>query len=135
MYWFSQRSAVVITVLLFAVGTLLVFYLVAGFIPTREWVAIGISTIAVFFAAISAIANLLQAVETQKQRESQERPYIIAYFEGMSSGVICFVVKNAGNSPAKNITLQFDPPPVDFANRPLDKVSLFANPITFLPPM
>ena len=94
LYWFSQRSAIVITVLLLAVGVLLIFYLSAGFTPTSESVVIGISTITVFFAAISAIANLLQAVETQKQRESQERPYIMASVEGTSGGAIYFVINN-----------------------------------------
>ena len=68
-------------------------------------------------------------------REAQERPNVIAYFDPAANGVIYFVVNNSGNSPAVNVEVRFDDPaPIDFANRPLDQVSLFQKPITFLPP-
>lgn len=133
LHWFSKRSVVLITVLLFGIAILLFWFLTAGFSPDNERMIIGIAAITAFLAAISAIATLLQAVEVQKQRENLERPYITAYFDGTSSGAVYFVIENSGNSPAIDVSIEFDPPPVDFAGRPLSEVSLFSNPISFLP--
>lgn len=134
LQWFAQRSIFIVTALLVTVGALLIWFLVAGFSPTTTNVSIGIAAISVMLAAISSIANLLQAVEVQKQRESQERPYVTAYFDGTSGGLVFFVVENFGNSPALNVTIQFKPAPIDFAGRPLNRVSVFKRPISFLPP-
>jgi len=133
LHWLSKRSVILITVLLFGVAILLFWFLAAGFSPDNERMTIGIAAITAFLAAISAIATLLQAVEVQKQRENLERPYITAYFDGTSSGAVYFVIENSGNSPAIDVSFEFDPPPVDFAGRPLSEVSLFSNPISFLP--
>lgn len=133
LQWLSRRSVVLITALLIAVGILLAWFLSAGFAPGSDRITIGLAAVAAFLAAISAIASLLQAVEVQKQRQSQERPYITAHFDGTSSGAICFLIENVGNSPALDVRFRFTPAPVDFAGRPLSEVSLFANPITFLP--
>ena len=133
LQWISRRSVFVITVLLFAVVILLFWFLSAGFSPTNEQAIVGIAAITAFLAAVSAIATLLQAVEVQKQRENLERPYVTAYFDGTSSGAISLVIENSGNSPALDVTFIFDPSPVDFAKRPLNEVSLFSSPISFLP--
>jgi len=133
LQWFSKRSVFVITVLLFAIVILLFWFMSAGFSPTLEQMTIGIAAITAFLAAVSAIATLLQAVEIQKQRENLERPYVTAYFDGTSNGAISLVIENSGNSPALDVTFKFDPSPVDFAKRPLNEISLFSNPISFLP--
>ena len=132
--WLSRRSALLITALAFAVAILLVWFLVAGFTPGAQAVNIGIAAIATLLAAISSIASLLQAVETQKQRENLERPYVLADFDSESSGVVTFVIQNLGNSPAKNVSIEIEPPPVDFRGRQLNEISLLAKPIGFLPP-
>ncbi len=134
LQWFAHRSIIIVTALLVAVGALLIWFLVAGSSPTTANASIGIAAISIMLAAISSIANLLQAVEVQKQREGQERPYVIAYFDGTSDGLVFFVVENFGNSPALNVTVQFNPAPIDFAGRPLNRVSVFEKPISFLPP-
>lgn len=131
--WLSRRSMFFITVLLLGVAILLFWFLAAGFSPTNERITIGIAAVTAFLAAISAIATLLQSVEVQKQRENLERPYVIAYFDSSSSGALNFIIQNSGNSPALDVCLEFDPPPIDFADRPLNEVSLFLNPISFLP--
>lgn len=133
LQWISKRSIFFITVLLFAITILLFWFLAAGFSPDNERMTIGIAAITAFLAAISAIATLLQAVETQKQRENLERPYVTAYFDGTSSGALYLVIENSGNSPAIDVCFNFDPPPIDFAGRHLNEVSLFSNPISFLP--
>ncbi len=133
LQWLSRRSVILIVILLLAVAVLLVWFISVGFSPNTEHVLIGIAAISAMLSMISAFANLLQAVEVQKQRQSEERPYVIAYFDGASNGAIYFVIENSGNSPAINVNFQFTPTPVDFANRPLNQISLFARPISFLP--
>ena len=133
LQWFARRGVIIATTFLFAFGALIIWFLVADFLPIAVEVSIGIAMISALFSAISAFANLLQAVEVQKQRESQERPYVIAYFDAESNGVIYFVIENSGNSPALNVTVKFNPAPIDFGGRPLNQVSLFEKPISFLP--
>ncbi len=101
---------------------------------SSENISIGLAAIAAFLAAISAIANLLSAVEAQKQRENNERPYIHGFFDGGNSGAIYFTIQNKGNSPAFDVTITFGVAPIDFAERPLGEVSLFSKPISFIPP-
>ena len=111
----------------------LFWFLSDGFSPEKERVAIGIAVVSAFFSAISAMSSLIQAVETQKQRENLERPYITAYFDGSSSGALYFFIENSGNSPALDVSFKFNPSPIDFSGRPLNEISLFSNPISFLP--
>ena len=134
LQWLSRRSIVLVTILLFAIAVLFVWFLSAGFFADATHAIIGIAAISALFAFLSAFANLLQAVEVQKQRQGQERPYVTAYFEGASNGAIYFAIENSGNSPAFDVNFQFNPSPVDHRNRPLNQVSLFARPISFLPP-
>lgn len=129
----AQRGAVALAALLFAIAVFLIWLVITGFSQSATTAAIGIAAISALFAAISSFANLLQAIETQKQRENQERPYVNAFFDGEGSGAICVIIQNSGNSPALDVKVTFDPEPVDFANRPLGQVSLFAKPISFLP--
>jgi len=130
--WLARRSTILLTLLLFGGAIFLIWVLVAG-VSFNDKTTTLIATISIFFAAVSAFANLLQAVEVQKQREDQERPYIIVYFEATNNGAFYCVIENVGNSPAYDLRIQFKPSPVDYADRPLNEISLFANPITFLP--
>ena len=134
LQWTSKRSVVFVTVLLFGVAVLLVWLLVTGFSQTNIVLSLGIAALSAFFAAISSIASLLQAVEIQRQREAQERPYVTVYFDASNRGFMFFIIQNSGNSPAVDVTFEFDPAPVDHAGRPLTQISLFQKPISFLPP-
>lgn len=131
--WFARRSVIVVSAFIFAIGGLLIWFIFDNSIHTTEWIIIRVAAITAFFSFISSISTLLQAVETQKQREDLERPYVTGFFEGTSNGAMCFIINNSGNSPAQNIRIKFDPSPIDFAGRPLQSISLFSNPITFLP--
>src|SRR5688500_2956931 len=110
----SRRAVLIITILIIGTGVLLVWFLSSGFSPSTVQISIGIAAISAFLAAISSISNLLQAVETERQRRNQERPYINAYFDAASSSAIYFVVQNSGNAPATNVKLSIDPIPVDY---------------------
>jgi hypothetical protein len=134
LQWLSKRSGAVIAVSLFGCIALIIGLVFLGRSYDTNQIIVAIAAIAAAFAGASAFANLLQAVEVQKEREAQERPFIVAYFEGASSGSINFVIQNLGNSPALNVKLKITPAPVNFKGKPLDQVSLFANPISFLPP-
>lgn len=129
----AKRGVFVIAVLLLGVSVLFTWFLVAGFSQSQATITIGIAAVSALFAAISSIAGLMQATEVQRQRENQERPYITAYFEGTSRGMLNFEIQNAGNSPAVDVTFKFEPEPVDFAGRKLSEVSLFQKPISFMP--
>lgn len=131
--WLGQRSVIVISILIIGVGILLIWLISTGS-SSKENIAIGVASISAFLAAISAIANLLSAVEAQRQRENNERPYVQGFFDTGNSGVIYFTIQNFGNSPAFNVTIKFGVAPIDFANRPLGEVSLFSKPISFIAP-
>jgi ABC-type multidrug transport system fused ATPase/permease subunit len=102
--WLTQRSIIIISILIIGVGILLICFISTGSSSTGN-IAIGIASISAFLAAISAIANLLSAVEAQKQRENNERPYIQGYFDSSNSGAIYFTIQNFGNSPTIDVTI------------------------------
>jgi hypothetical protein len=132
-YWLSRRSTLVIAILFLALGVLVAYFLATGFSSQQAQAIVGIAAVSAFFAAVSAVANLLQAVEVQRQRELRERPLVTAYFEGSSKAAVYFVVENSGNSPALDLSLRFEPAPTHFSGRTLDQDSTFARPIPFLP--
>jgi len=129
----AKRGTFAISVLLLAVSALFTWFLVTGFSESQTIITIGIAAISAVFAAISSIAGLMQATEAQRQRENQERPYIVGFFDGTNRGFLYFEIQNAGNSPAVDVTFKFDPDPIDFSGRKLSKVSLFEKPISFMP--
>lgn len=131
--WLGQRSVIFFSILIICVGILLIWLISTGS-SSKENIAIGIASISAFLAAISAIANLLSAVEAQRQRENTQRPYVQGFFDAGSSGVIYFTIQNFGNSPAFDVMIKFGVAPIDFADRPLGEVSLFTKPISFIAP-
>ena len=131
--WFSRKSVFMVSGFILAIGVLLIWFIFDNSVRTTEWIIVRIAALTAFFSFISSFATLLQAVETQKQREDLERPYVTGFFDGMSNGAMCFIIENSGNSPAQNVRFKFEPSPIDFAGRPLASISLFSNPITFLP--
>lgn len=134
--WYSiaKRSHLIFAVLLLGLIVCIIWILSASLSNPQDSVPIGIAAISAVFAAFSAVASLVQAVEIQRQREGQERPYIISYFDPQSSGMIDFVIENCGNSPALDVQIKFEPVPVDYQGRLLSELSLFKSPIKFMPP-
>lgn len=130
LQWVMNRASVILASIAFG-AVILVIWLLDANNPTTETLAIKIASISAFFAAVSAVATLVQAIETQRQRRGLERPYVIADFNIASDGEIDFVTQNIGNAPALNVIVRFsEPAPADFANKPLG----FLEPIKFLPP-
>ena len=127
--WIANRAKFLIVAILIGIAVLFIWFFV-GNNSSPEILVIKIATISALFAAVSSIASLMQAVETQKQRQNLERPYVVADFNVASDGEISFVTKNVGNAPALNITVKFfDPVPTDYSKKPLG----FLEPIKFLP--
>lgn len=129
-----RRGVVLIATLLFAACVVIIWLLATRSSQSDTGVVIGIAAISAVFGAVSAFATLLQGVEIQRQRENQERPYVLAYFNPANNGALYFVIENFGNAPALDILVKFDPSPVNFAGQPLNELSLFQTPISFLPP-
>jgi hypothetical protein len=129
----TRHGIFILTVLIIGIGVLLIWFITSGFSSSAAEATIGIAAISAFLAAVSSIANLLQAVETEKQRRNQERPYVSAYFDASSNSAIYFTVQNSGNAPAVKVKIKIDPTPIDFAGRKLNEVTFFSQPIGFLP--
>src|SRR3990172_314212 len=129
----SKHGRFIVFVFIFGVGILIIWFMVSGFDQGELQISIGLAAISTYLAAVSSIANLLQAVETERQRRNQERPYINTYFDPSGGGMIYFIVENLGNSPAKKISIEINPIPKDHAGRKLSDVSFFSKPIGFLP--
>lgn len=116
-----------------AIG-LFAWYLFTGDSRNPTWVVIGVAALSAFFSAVSAIAALVQASEAQKQREMSERPNVAVYFDTTWAGIAYLVVTNMGNAPAINVKIRFDPGFDLHSGASVNELSLFQNPISFLPP-
>jgi hypothetical protein len=134
IFWISRRTNLAITLILLGIAISLIWFLTAGFTPNETRITIGIAVVTTFLAAVSAIANLVIAVETQRQREDSQRPFVQGYFDAENNGLLLFYIQNFGTSPAVDITVKFGVAPVDHANRPLGELSLFTKPIGFIAP-
>ena len=96
--WLARHSTFLFAALLLALAATFTWFVVSGFNPSSTTAPLGLAAVAAVFAAISSIGSLLEAVETQKMREAQERPNVIAYFDPAANGVIFFVVNNSGKA-------------------------------------
>lgn len=134
--WLTDRAiiAIVVVLLLAALALFIVVWRAFNTLPQEpERAALAIAAAATIFAAVGALANLVQAAVAEWQRRRAERPNVVAYFDGDSGGFIHLAFENMGNSPACNVRFHFDPDPINFQGQPLSKVSVFAYPISFLP--
>ncbi|WP_158009917.1 hypothetical protein [Carbonactinospora thermoautotrophica] len=83
-----------------------------------EWSALGsvISAVAatgtLVVAFVAAVAAFKQVREARDLRVEQAQPYVVAYMEPSPTSFMLmdFVVKNIGQTLAKNIQIAFDPP-------------------------
>lgn len=133
IYEVSNRANLIIAVLLLFAFVGFIWLLFTINSQSQTQVTIAIAAISAFFASVSSVASMMQAREAQLQRENQERPYIVVFFDASGRGGVYFEILNAGNSPAVNLTLKFNPQPIDFLGRNLGNVSLFQKPISFMP--
>ncbi len=86
----------------------------------------------------AAEATERSVAEMKEARDQQTRPYVIAYFtikEG--TGLIYLVLKNIGQSVARNVRFSFDPPlktSNETINQMLAKMSFVTEGIQSMPP-
>lgn len=117
--------------------------------PTAtEWVALtAIATVlTTLVAGVTAglVLGQLRAPRRQLEaaREAQaeaERPYVVVSVESSESArhLIDLVIQTVGWTPARNVTVRLDPPPVRGREEPgleLDKAKVFTEPIALIPP-
>jgi hypoxanthine-guanine phosphoribosyltransferase len=88
-----------------------------------------ITVISSLFAAISAISAWITVYLLVKDHHERNKPIIIIDFISEGEGIQA-VIKNIGQSLAKNITFDFSPKPISYQ---LAKI-FFDNPITYLTP-
>jgi len=107
-------------------GLLAVFLLLTGYITVsgvdQDTLTVLIAAVSSLFSAVGAGAAWLTVLEMRRDREEFFRPDIFAGFEVGGSGLFKFVVKNGGQSPARNIKVDVDPIPVASDGKPIDDV-------------
>ena len=92
-----------------------------------QWQAVGtVGTLVV--AIVAAFVAFRQVREARRTREDQARPYVAAYLE-LDGILLNLVVKNFGNSVARNVTMTPDAPMIrsaDLNGKP-DTIDLFKS--------
>lgn len=87
-----------------------------------------------FYAALSGVSAWLAVKAANEERRERSRPVVQPDCPISSSSEVFFRLTNTGGSAAENITLTFDPSPVDFNGKPLSANSLFQSAIPLLTP-
>jgi len=73
--------------------------------------------------------------ELQAARAAESAPYVIAYLDITEEHLVYAVVKNIGRSPARNVSIHFDPPLIGGERaRDWDVPAFLSNAIPFFPP-
>jgi len=77
-----------------------------------DWIMISITAVYVIATILICIFNgqtvkatKAQTKELINQYQQTNRPYITVYFETIRSGLMCFVIENAGTQPAYNVNI------------------------------
>lgn len=102
------------------------------------WSAIAASA-TVLILALSLVFARSQVKEARRMREQQTRPYVVVDFDASDLPIVDIVISNLGNSIARDVTFDFDPPLERVFDRskdstPLSEASLFKGGIPTLPP-
>jgi len=73
--------------------------------------------------------------ELQAARAAESAPYVIAYLDITEEHLVYAVVKNIGRSPARNVSIHFDPPLIGGERaRDWDVPAFLSSAIPFFPP-
>lgn len=104
--------------------------ILAFVLPDR--VAAYATLLSTFYAAVSGVSAWQAVREANADRREQRRPVVRPDCPISSSSEVFFRLTNTGGSPAENISVEFDPSPLDFNKRPLAENSLFQSAIPLL---
>ena len=90
----------------------------------------------VFVTLFYTIATFFMVGEIRQTRENEYRPEVIIDFDGdpKHTDLICFVVRNIGRRPARDVKFSFKPEPVNWRGVNIAKTGAFENGIRFLSP-
>ncbi len=107
----------------------------------ETWDVIGTlaTTLAFLVAAAAAFVAYRQLRQTAEARLDQNRPYVLVRVESspISLHLIDLLIENVGVAPARNVTLDIDPPLVrakEVDEYPIAQSRLLTAPISQLPP-
>ncbi len=102
--------------------------------PRADLMQTFISAVATVLAAIAAFGSWFTVHEMRIDRAERNRPWVLLEFPFNSLGAVYCHLRNMGPGLARNVTLEFDPVPVDFKGRKLTDLPIFQNPIPILSP-
>lgn len=89
---------------------MLTFGAVVG-LTAEAWVALG-TWATVLVAVVAGVVALQQVREARRTREEQAQPYVVVFMEPNEATpqIIDLVVRNFGNTAARDVTVRFSPP-------------------------
>ncbi|MES9666456.1 hypothetical protein [Bacillus nitratireducens] len=79
-------------------------------------------------------ANSASVKEMKKTREEENRPYVVAYLDSKTNGVVNFVLKNIGKTMALDTKVEVSPRIESPEKMPLSDSNLLNKPIPNIPP-
>ena len=88
LYWLSQRTTIVITLLIFSLAIIIIYFLVTGFAQTDLEVSLGIAVISTFLAALISIASIINANDGAKMVEVKIVFTYLLIFDSEGSTII-----------------------------------------------
>jgi hypothetical protein len=92
------------------------------------------TALSALYSAVSALGAWFAVRELRQERLERNRPVIRIDTPASSSSALFFRVSNIGAGAAEEVSLRFDPEPIDFEGRPLSQISVFKNPTPVLMP-
>lgn len=81
-----------------------------------------------------ALGLALAALEIHSERRERNRPWVIVEFPVTARDAVHCVVRNIGQGMARDVSVRFEPEPIDFRDRKLSELSLFERPTPALRP-
>lgn len=109
-------------------------------LTSTDWTAIAaIATcLGVVAASVAAFFALRQLRQGRELAEDQARPYVVVYLDESEADptIIDLVIKNVGQTLAKNVEITIDPPfeRAKDLGYPLMEARMFTQPIAAIPP-
>ena len=94
-----------IFIVLIALASMVIYFVITGFTQDNTRIAFAIVVLSAVFSAVSAISNFSQTVHMILQREAEERPYLVPYFEKIDDKKAAFIIENVGRTPALSVKL------------------------------
>lgn len=110
------------------------FAIFKNIILTHHAVIANMATVAgVMFAFIGIIIASIEYLNNKKAKQEAEKPFVFIDLDTSEFNICSLVLKNIGNSPAKDIHIKFDPNIELRQNQNINDIGIF-NHLSFLSP-